>query len=294
MKQFLTLIGLSSILVANIPLTVHAMDCYVDPVYAYAGSGTVKSGVFLRDQACSTGSTILTTLPAGASVSVIGFTDGWYRVEWNGARGWAGMQFFQTSASQTGTSWSSYDEYMALYPSRGPSSSTPVPAPVPAPTGETAFQGAIDPRSLIKLVCPSIAPVDHPCKAVYYVGMDGKRHAFPNSRVYFSWYVDFNAVHAVTAERLGQYVLGANVTYRPGNRMVKFTTDPKVYAVADGGILHWVKTEDLARAYYGTQWNTHVDDIVDAFYTNYTFGAAIDTEASYSPAGELAGSVTFD
>ncbi len=294
MKRLLSLVGLSALLAMQVPTTVNAMDCYVDPVYQYSGSGTIKSGVFLRDQACTSGSTILTTLAAGASVTVIGMTDGWYRVEWNGARGWIGMTFLNTGAQQTGTVWSSYDEYMALYPSRGPSSSTPTPTPAPVPTGEVAFQGVIDPRSLIKLICPSIAPVDHPCKAVYYIGADGKRHAFPNSRVYFSWYVDFNAVHAVTAERLGQYVLGANVTYRPGDRMVKFTTDPKVYAVGDGGVLRWVTTEELATAYYGTQWNKKVDDIVDAFYTNYTFGAAINAEADYSPSGELAASVTLD
>jgi len=129
---------------------------------------------------------------------------------------------------------------------------------------------------------------------VYYVGLDEKRHAFPNSRVFFTWFSDFASVQPVTAQRLGQYALGANVTYRPGNRMVKFTTDPKVYTVSRGGVLRWVKTEELARAFYGMSWNQNIDDIGDTFYTNYRFGSDISSNTDYNPATEMAMSVTID
>ncbi|MCK9361292.1 SH3 domain-containing protein [Patescibacteria group bacterium] len=295
MKRLLSTLGVSVLLLGLAPAVTLAGDCYVDPVHQYSGTGRVKSGVFLRNQACVEGSSILVTLSAGATVNVIGFTDGWYRVEHNGARGWVGQQFIETGAQRTGTTWSSYTEYMAEYPSRGPSPApAPTPAPAPAPSGETAYAGAIDARNLIKLVCPSIASADHPCKAVYYIGADGKRHAFPNSRVFFTWYGNFDSVRAVTAERLGQYMLGMNATYRPGARMVKFTTDPKVYAVARGGVLRWVKTEELARAYYGSTWNMKIDDIPDAFYTNYTFGTEIDTEADFNPTAEMEANETID
>lgn len=265
------------------------MECYVDPVRQYSGTGKIKSAVFMRSEACVTGTMVLKTLSAGTSVTVVGYTDGWYEVTAGVKRGWIGQQFLETSAAATGVVWSSYEEYRSSSPTPPPSSD-----PVVAPTTETVYTGAIDARNLIKLACPSVADADHPCKAVYYVGADGKRHAFPNSRVFFTWYTNFDAVRAVSSERLGQYALGMNVTYRPGARMVKFTTDPKVYAVARGGVLRWVKTEELARAYYGTDWNKKIDDIPDAFYTNYTFGTEINAEADYNPTIESSATLTID
>jgi hypothetical protein len=40
--------------------------------------------------------------------------------------------------------------------------------------------------SLIKLACGQKATADDPCKAVYYYGSDGKRHAFPNEKAFFT------------------------------------------------------------------------------------------------------------
>lgn len=171
-------------------------------------------------------------------------------------------------------------------------SPTPTPAPVAAPTSTTTAPAApsADAGKLLKLVCPEIADSNHPCHAVYYIGNDGKRHAFPNSRVYFTWYGNFDSVQEVSSTVLSGFLLGTNVTYRPGVKMVKFATDPKVYAISRGGILRWVRTEELARAYYGDAWNTKIDDIPDTFYTNYTFGADINTVTDYNPANELANS----
>jgi hypothetical protein len=110
---------------------VQAGDCYVDPVIEYAGSGTIESGVFMRDQACMEGSNVLATLSAGTSVSVIGYTDGWYRVEANGGRGWIGMQFLNNGASETGKQWGwgEYHAYMSAYPSMSPNAAAqPAPA----------------------------------------------------------------------------------------------------------------------------------------------------------------------
>ena len=291
MKRLSISIALATLCASALPFLAKAGGCYVDPVHVYAGSGRVISGVFMRNEACIEGSTILTTLSAGANVQVIGFTDGWYRVEsTNGARGWVGQQFIENAASRTGTTWDSYREYMDTYPSRAPSTSTTTPPP----SGDTTYTGTVEHRHLVKLICPSSAAADHPCKAVYYIGGDGKRHAYPHGRAFLTWYLNFNDVKAVTAERLGQFMLGPNITYRPGSRMVKFTTDPKVYAVARGGVLRWVKTEALAIALYGTDWNKKIDDIQDAFYTNYTFGSEIDSAAAYSPTTELDTAPTFD
>lgn len=294
MKRLLSSLGLSALLLGLAPAMALAGDCYVDPVYQHSGTGRVKSGVFLRNQACVDGSSVLVTLSAGSSVNVIGFTDGWYRVESNGARGWVGQQFIETSAPRTEVAWSSYEDYMAEYPSRGPTAAAPVRVEVRTPVREPVFEGEISARNLIKLACESDADANDPCKAVYYIGADGKRHAYPNSRVFFTWYLNFDAVQTISPQALAAYPLGRNVTYRPGSRMVKFASLSKVYALSRQGSLRWIKTEEVARELYGADWNTKVDDVSDVFFNDYSFGPDIDTAASYSVSQELQSQTTFD
>lgn len=119
--------------------------------------------------------------------------------------------------------------------------------------------------------------------AVYYIGADGKRHAFPNAQAYSTWYPDFSTVTVIDAAALAKIPLGANITYKPGDKMVKFVTWPKVYAVAKGGVLRWIKTEAIATELYGLTWNKKIDDINDAFYINYTFGADINGLVDFDP-----------
>lgn len=148
---------------------------------------------------------------------------------------------------------------------------------------------------LVKLACPAgAADVNHPCKAVYYVGGDGKRHAFPNERVYFTWYSNFDAVNELDAAALSSIPLGSNVNYRPGMRMVKFTTVNKVYAVGRYGQLRWVTSEAIATSLYGANWNTKIDDLNDAFYTDYTFGPDITSATEFNPTIEAATVLNID
>lgn len=140
---------------------------------------------------------------------------------------------------------------------------------------------------LLKAICPEGADMAHFCRAVYYVGKDSKRHAFPSARVYFTWYSNFASVQEVELETLAAIPLGANVRYRAGVRMLKFTTDPKVYAVSKNGVLRWIQTEELARAYYGDTWNKQIDDMTDSFYADYTFGEHIDAVSDYNPEAEF-------
>ena len=150
-------------------------------------------------------------------------------------------------------------------------------------------------RQLVKLRCPAgVIDVNHPCKAVYYVTSDNRRHAFPNSKVYFTWYADFSGVIEIDSSLMSTFALGQNVTYRPGVRMVKFTTLNRTYAVTRYGTLRWVKTEAVAVALYGSNWNTKIDDISDAFYTNYTFGADINSTSDYNPSAETASVTSID
>lgn len=117
--------------------------------------------------------------------------------------------------------------------------------------------------------------------AVYYVEA-GKRYAFPNERVFFSWYPDFSSVATVPDSNLADYALAGNVTYRPGAELVKVATDPKVYAVSQYGVLRWIMTETVAAALYGADWNTKVQDVPDTFFTNYVIGSAVGAAADYN------------
>lgn len=111
--------------------------------------------------------------------------------------------------------------------------------------------------------------------AVYYCGRDGKRYVFPNPKIFSSWYADFGSVQVVDAATMASMPLGGNVTYRPGVRLVKITTDSKVYAVGKNGILRWVTTEAVAARLYGPDWNRIIDDVSDAFFVNYRTGEPI-------------------
>jgi hypothetical protein len=112
--------------------------------------------------------------------------------------------------------------------------------------------------------------------AVYYFANNGKRYVFPHEKVYFTWYQDFSPVQILPIDQMSLIPIGGNVTYHPGTNLVKFQTDTKTYIVTRGGVLRWVKTEDIARAWFGDQWNQHVHDISEAFYINYTFGEPVN------------------
>ncbi len=111
--------------------------------------------------------------------------------------------------------------------------------------------------------------------AVYYCGADGKRYVFVNDKAFFSWYTDFKTVKTIPDATLSSIMIGGNITYRPGTRMIKIQSDPKVYVVARGGVLRWVATEAAAVRLFGANWNKMIDDVSDSFFTNYKVGASI-------------------
>jgi hypothetical protein len=132
--------------------------------------------------------------------------------------------------------------------------------------------------------------------AVYYLGSDGKRYVFPNEKTYFTWYSNFSGVVTITDAQLASYPIGGNVTYKPGVKMVKITTDPKVYAVDANGKLRHVTSEAIAISLYGSTWNKQIDDVPDAFFVNYSVGAAINAASEFVPAtvSATATSINFD
>lgn len=130
-----------------------------------------------------------------------------------------------------------------------------------------ASASSISEGDLIK--CP-----DH--SAVYYVGPNNGRYAFPNEKVYFSWYEDFNTVQDVTCEELASYRLGGSVTYQGGTRLVKIPSVPTVYATTSFGRLRAIDSEEQANVLYGPDWAKRVDDLSEAFFPHYVLGNPLD------------------
>lgn len=111
--------------------------------------------------------------------------------------------------------------------------------------------------------------------AVYYLGVDGKRHVFPNEATYFSWYADFSGITTVSQTELEAFARGANVTVRPGTKLITSPDEATVYAVESNGTLRSIVSEENAINLYGADWAKNVVDIIPAFMSNYTTGAAL-------------------
>ncbi|PIR73959.1 MAG: hypothetical protein COU35_04865 [Candidatus Magasanikbacteria bacterium CG10_big_fil_rev_8_21_14_0_10_47_10] len=118
--------------------------------------------------------------------------------------------------------------------------------------------------------------------AIYYCGRDGKKHAFPHSKVFFTWYSDYTAVQVVANSILHAIPIGSPVTYKPGVRMLKLPSDSKTYAISGGGVLHWITTEIIAQQLYGAAWNKLIDDVNEIFFSDYVIGDPITADSASS------------
>lgn len=122
--------------------------------------------------------------------------------------------------------------------------------------------------------------------AVYYYGADGLRYVFPNDKTYFTWYDDFSAVKQLSDATLATIQIGGNVTYKPGVKMVKITSDPTVYVVSQHATLRAIESESVAQELYGTNWNQQIDDVPDGFFGNYESGGSIEVSSQFDPEAE--------
>jgi plastocyanin len=130
--------------------------------------------------------------------------------------------------------------------------------------------------------------------AVYYYGEDGFRYVFPNDKTYFTWYDDFDDVVWLSDSDMSSIQIGGNVTYKPGVKMIKITSDPTVYAVAAGGILRGIDSEEVATDLYGSSWNTMIDDVPDGFFSNYSLGSDLEFASQFDPEVEVTDAVSIN
>jgi hypothetical protein len=161
--------------------------------------------------------------------------------------------------------------------------------------GMLPARAAATPGALVKLVSDN-NPATTTDAAVYVLGADGKRYVFPNEATYRSWYADFSGVQELSAGDLAALSIGGNVTMRPGTRLVKITTDPRVYAVEPGGVLRAIPSEAVATGLFGSDWARRVDDVPDAFFINYVLGPALpdDTPRAFADGALLRDNATSE
>ncbi|NQV89322.1 MAG: hypothetical protein HQ488_03315 [Parcubacteria group bacterium] len=169
----------------------------------------------------------------------------------------------------------------------GDSSTDPEASEVDATDWTASEVTAVSPV-LIKTACPGGEDFTHTCRTVYFLDNLGYRHAFPNERVFFSWYEGYDDLHIVSTDVMSDFPLGSNVTYHPGTLMVKFPTMNTVYVVEQHSLLRAVTSEDIAIDLYGEDWNQMIHDISDVFYGNYTYGTHIESANDFDVAAQTA------
>jgi len=121
---------------------------------------------------------------------------------------------------------------------------------------------------------------------VYFVSSNGTRHPFTHSRIYFTWYVNFNNIHIATAEALSVLPLGRPVPFKAGTRLLKFESDPKVYAFTATRQIRWLINESIAEAVYGSAWSTLVEEFPVSERAQYTEGASVERFGDFDPTKE--------
>ena len=144
----------------------------------------------------------------------------------------------------------------------------------------------VESGDLVKTACSDTVYVNDPCTAVYFYGPDGKRHAFPNERVFKTWYKNYDNMVIVTAKVMASIPLGKNVTYRPGVRLIKFDSSNAVYAITRGGVLRPIANGAIAAGIYGSDWVSDIESVSDVFFGNYEMGELIDSTLDYNPTTE--------
>lgn len=123
---------------------------------------------------------------------------------------------------------------------------------------------------------------------VYYVASDGRRYPFPDAGTYYTWKSDFSEVIELSKYYMRKVGKGhAYVTTRPGKRPVKFVGDPKVYVVSEGGHLHWILNETVAKDIYGQNWNKLITELPRKNIESYVFGEDITDADQYNKRTEL-------
>jgi len=118
--------------------------------------------------------------------------------------------------------------------------------------------------------------------AVYLAATDGKRYLFTGESQFYGWYNDFRSLRNVSGASLAALPLGGNVLYRPGYRLIKTASSPRVYTVGEQGKLQWVTNAEILVLLFGQDWSRKMLDVVpESLLADYAFGSAVDSSSRF-------------
>ncbi len=163
---------------------------------------------------------------------------------------------------------------------------------------------------------------------LYWYNNDGKRYVIVNQATYLSWFPQGSRKHfirRVSNQVLANIPIGGNVTYKPGVKILKvqngasglcvarpkdrmpnipansfnkseqdgewfhiITGGDRLYVIAKGGIAREC-APDVLEQIYGKNWRDLVEELPDAFFTNYGIGDAVFSIKDYDPESEKNG-----
>jgi hypothetical protein len=111
----------------------------------------------------------------------------------------------------------------------------------------------------------------------FMIDSQNARLAFPDELTWQTWGQPL--IKKIEDAAISLWKVHGVVPLREGSALVKFGTDPQVYAVSPGGVLHQIDSAALAAELYGKDWSKKVVSLFTSFWTNYKIGAPIDTAA---------------
>ncbi|MEK7473125.1 MAG: hypothetical protein AAB668_00120 [Patescibacteria group bacterium] len=123
---------------------------------------------------------------------------------------------------------------------------------------------------------------------VYWFAENERRYVFPDGATLQSWLGGTpGMLNDAPDADLEQYPVGGPMTMRPGTRLVRFDSDPTTYVVTRGAVLRAV-SDALAAAFYGNDWQLHVDTLSVALYSNYRVGTPLEFTSDFDRGNETA------
>jgi hypothetical protein len=121
---------------------------------------------------------------------------------------------------------------------------------------------------------------------VYYLDSKNMLRPFFNEPLFFAWHLSFDRVKEVNHDWLSGYLLGAPMAPPSGTVLIKSTDSSRVWVMEPNPvdpalpILHWIGSEAVANAYFGTGWSARIIDVAPSIIIMSPKGAELTDPAS--------------
>ncbi|MFA6130869.1 MAG: DUF2817 domain-containing protein [Patescibacteria group bacterium] len=112
---------------------------------------------------------------------------------------------------------------------------------------------------------------------VYYVTDDYGRRPFIDEETYFTWQESFATLKSVTDATLTTLTIAGPMLPKPGVKLVKIESDPRVYEVLENEkdpyrpSLRWISSEAEATERFGSWWKWNIVDVPVTTFARFDF-----------------------